>query len=248
MLEKIEGFVIRTQDYGETNKIVTIFSGNLGKFAVVAKGAKKPKSRMAALTQPFIYAQFLVYPSKGLGSMQQGDVIDSYRKIREDIVKTAYAAYISELTDKMLENREPDFYIYDQFLRTMQWISEKDEDADIPVLIYELKMFKKAGFAPILDHCALCGRQEGLSAFSVAEGGLLCRNCFSDAEDAVVLPGKLPQLLGLFSRVGLEQIGNISMKRENVRLLRQLIDAYYDQYGGYFLKSRKFLNQLDLFR
>jgi len=247
MLEKIEGFVIRTQDYGETNKIVTVFSGKLGKFAVVAKGAKKPKSRMAALTQPFIYAQFLVYPSKKLGSLQQGDVLDSFRKIREDIIKTAYAAYMAELTDKLMENHEPDIYLYDQFQRTMHWIAEK-ESADIPVMIYELKLFQKAGFAPVLNHCALCGRTEGLSAFSVAEGGMLCRNCFSSSEDAVVLPGQLPRLLNLFAAIGIERIGNISMKPENVRLLRQLIDAYYDKYGGYFLKSRKFLNQLDLFK
>lgn len=247
MLEKIEGFVIRTQDYGETNKIVTVFSGKLGKFAVVAKGAKKPKSRMAALTQPFIYAQFLAYPAKGLGSLQQGDILDSFRKIREDIIKTSYAAYISELTDKLIENQEPDLYIYDQFQRTMQWIADKEE-ADIPVFMYELKLFKKAGFAPVVDRCVSCGRSDELSAFSVSEGGLLCRRCFSKSEDAVVLPGNLAKLLHLFSKVGLERVGNITVKQENMRILRLLIDTYYDQYGGYFLKSRKFMSQLDMFR
>lgn len=247
MLEKIEGMVIRTQDYGETNKIVTIFSMNLGKFSVVAKGAKKPKSRMAAVTQPFIHGQFLVYPSKGLGSLQQGDVLGSFRQIREDIIKTAYAAYIAELTDKLLENREPDYYLYDQFMQTMQWIASHDS-AEIPIMMYELKVFKKAGFAPVVDRCVHCGRTDDLTAFSVEEGGMLCRTCSNATEQRIILGPKLAKIIYLFSNVGLERIGNISMKPENIKLLRQLMDAYYDQYGGYFLKSRKFLNQLDLYK
>jgi len=247
MLEKVEGFVIKTQDYGETNKIVTVFSINAGKFAVIAKGAKKPKSRMAALTQPFICAQFLVYPSKRLGSLQQGDILDSFRAIREDIVKTAYAAYIAELTDKLLENHEPDTYIYDQFKRTMQWIATESQ-AEVPVLMYELKLFQKAGFAPIVDHCARCGRTDQLTAFSVAEGGILCRFCFPHSSDAVVLPANLAKLFKLFAKIGLERVGTVAVKPENMRLMRQLMDTYYDQYGGLFLKSRKFLNQLDMFQ
>lgn len=247
MLEKIEGIVIKTKDYGETNKIVTIFSINLGKFSAVAKGAKKPKSRMAAVTQPFILGQFLIYPSKGLGSVQSGDILDSFRKIREDIVKTAYAAFAAELTDKLLENQDPDPYMYDQFVRTMHWISD-EADADIPIMMYELKLYQKAGFAPVVDRCVHCGRTEGLTAFSVAEGGVLCRSCAGGNEDAVVLSEKLIRLLAIFASTGLERVGKISMKPENIRLIRQLLDAYYDQYGGYYLKSRKFLSQLDLLK
>lgn len=244
MLEKIDGIIIRTQDYGETHKIVTVFSRRLGKFTALARGAKKTKSRMAAVTQPFIHAQFFVYVNTGLSTIQQGEVIDSYRAIREDIIKTSYAAYITELTDKLMEDKVPDGYIFSQFRQTMDYIAANDE-ADIPVIMYELKLYKKSGFAPTLDCCANCGNDELPFAFSIREGGKLCRRCRHLDEEALPLPDAVSKLLHVFSAVSLEQVGNISVKAENRQLIRRMLNAYYDQYGGYHLKSRKFLDQLD---
>lgn len=247
MLEKIDGIIIKTQDYGESHKLVTIISKKLGKFTALARGAKKPKSRMAAVTQPFIYAQFFVYVNSGLSTIQQGEIIYSFRAIREDIIKTAYAAYLTELTDKLMDSQSPDIYLFDELYQTMCWI-EENEGADIPIMMYELKLFSKGGFAPTVDKCSNCGGKEMPFAFSIAEGGLLCRRCMSMDEQAVILPDATAKLLYIFSNVALERVGTISIKPENRKILRSLLDAYYDQYGGYYLKSRKFLNQLHMLR
>src|SRR5690625_3738160 len=98
MLEKVEGIIIRTQDYGETHVIATMMTDKLGKIGVIARGAKKPKSRMSAIAQMFIHGQYLVRTGKGLGVLVQGEVIESHRRIREDIFLTAYTSYIAELT------------------------------------------------------------------------------------------------------------------------------------------------------
>lgn len=244
MLEKIEGIVIKTQDYGETHKIVTIFSKKIGKFSALARGAKKTKSRMAAVTQPFIRGEFFVYVNKGLSTIQQGEVVDSNRKIREDIIKTALTAFVVELTDKLLDDNEPDYYLYDQLTLTLNWISEK-EDADIPIMMYELKMYKKGGFAPTVDQCVNCHRREELVHFSISEGGLLCNRCTNIDPHSFSLPKSLVKLIRILLEVGLEQVGTITIKEHNKKLLRDMLDAYYEQYGGYFLKSKKFLKQLD---
>ncbi|GGJ47976.1 DNA repair protein RecO [Virgibacillus salexigens] len=247
MLEKIEGIVLKTNDYGETHKIVTIYSKKLGKLSAIARGAKKPKSRMAAVTQPFIYAQFFVYVNSGLSTIQQGEVIDSFRKIREDIIKTAYAAYIIELTDKLLDDKKPDLTIFHQLHETMTWIAE-NEESSIPMMMYELKLYAKGGFAPLVSRCSNCGNRNSPFVFSITEGGLLCRECRRMDPEAIPLPNAVAKLLHIFATVNLQQVGTISIKNENKRLLRQLLDAYYDYYGGYFIKSRKFLNQLDLLK
>lgn len=248
MLEKIEGLIIKTLDYGETHKIVTIFSKKIGKFTAIARGAKKPKSRMAAVTQPSIYGEFFVYVNTGLSTIQQGEIINSLRAIREDIIKTAYAAYIMELTDKLMDARSPDPYLYDQLYLTMCWIAE-NEDAEIPIMMYELKLVSKGGFAPTVDQCVHCGSREAVPIyFSVAEGGLLCNACRQLDSEAIHLPHNMAKLLHLFSSVGIERIGSISVKKENKLLLRQILDAYYEQYGGFYLKSKKFIKQLDLLK
>lgn len=244
MLEKIEGIILKTIDYGETNKIITIFSKNIGKFTAMARGAKKPRSRMAAVTQPFIVGQFFVYINPGLSTIRQGEILESFRALREDIEKTAFTAYLVELTEKLLDDKTPEPYLYDQLYLTMEWIAKHDE-YDIPIMMYELKAFQKGGFRPTLSHCINCRSKEGLYAFSLGEGGLLCRRCLALDDQAIRLTEVQVKLLQMFQAVGIEQVGEISVKLENRKLLRQILDAYYDRFGGYFLKSRRFLNQLD---
>lgn len=244
MLDKIKGIVIKTRDYGETNKIVTIYSANAGKFSAVAKGAKKPKSRMAAVTQPFIYGEFLVFMGSGLGTIQQGDVLTSFREIRQDIFKTAYASYVLELTDKLVEEKQADAFLFQQLYNTLEWISKTDS-AQVPIMMYEMKLFAKGGFAPVLDYCVSCHSKQLPYAFSINEGGFLCAKCKFQDPAAIELPNALSKLLHTFLHVGIERVKNISVKEENLKLLRQIMNAYYDQYGGYFLKTKKFLAQLD---
>jgi DNA repair protein RecO (recombination protein O) len=246
MLEKIDGIIIKTKDYGETHKIVTIFSKRIGKFSAIARGAKKPKSRMAAVTQPFIYGQFFVYLSKGLSTIQQGEIIESFRAIREDIMKTAYAAYLVELTDKLMDERVLNPEIYEQLNQTLEYISEHD-DVSIPLMMFEMKLYRAGGFAPTVHQCTNCGEKNAPYSFSIVEGGLLCSRCQHVDSDAIPLSNSVVKLLYVFSTVGLERVGNVSVKVENRELLRNLLDAYYDRYGGYFLKSKKFLNQIAKF-
>lgn len=246
MLKQIEGIVLKTQDYGETHKIVTIFTKDVGKLSAIARGANRPKSRLSALSQLFIQADFLIYLTKGLSTVQQGQIVRSYREIREDIVKTAYASYIIELTDKLLDVKQPDPYIYNELQQTLTWINEK-EDYMIPLMMYELKLFEKGGFAPVLDRCVNCHHKELLlTSFSIREGGLLCDQCHTIDPAKIVLSKALVKILPILLHVRLEKVGNISVKRENQQLIRKILDQYYDQYGGFQLKSKRFLKQIDL--
>lgn len=247
MLKQLEGIVLKTHDYGETHKILSILTNQLGKISAIARGANKPKSRLSAVSQVFIQGEFLIYVSKGLSTVQQGQIVKSHRYIREDIEKTAYASYIIELTDKIIERSEADAFLYDQLNYTLNWIDEKDEFL-IPVIMYELKLYKKGGFAPITSHCVNCGNTNYPFAFSIQEGGLLCVQCKQLDHRSVLLENAVSRLLPILENVGLERIGNISVKDTNIQLLRNLLNNYYDQYGGYLLKSRKFLSQLDLFK
>lgn len=244
MFEKLEGIIIRTQDYGETHKIVTLFSKRLGKLAVIARGAKKPKSRMAAVSQAFIHGEYLIQLGRGMGVMQQGEVIMSHRKIREDIVKTAYVSYLAELTDKLIDEKKPNAFIFEQLEASIAGI-EEDKDPDVILMMYEMKLYALQGFQPILDHCIHCGRTEDLVCFSIHQGGTLCNRCVSQDQYAVKLSPQQLKLLRMFSTVGLERVQNISVKLENKVVLKQLLADYLDQHGGIFLKSRKFLAQLN---
>jgi DNA repair protein RecO (recombination protein O) len=246
VFEKVEGIIIRTTDYSETHKIVSIFTKERGKIGLVARGAKKPRSRMAALTQPFIYGSFIYQTGKNLGTLQQGEILYSMREIREDIIKTAYASYLADLTDKILEQNKPESFLWDELLHTLKRIAE-DEEPEIITMVYEMKMFEKGGFAPDLKSCANCGNRNNLTHFSVQEAGLLCHLCNHLDLNAVFLNERLIKILQVIRYASIHRIGKINMKDENKKMLRNMLNDYYDKYGSLYLKSRKFLQQLDIF-
>jgi DNA repair protein RecO (recombination protein O) len=247
MLQKCEGIVIRSTDYGESNKVVTLYTRELGKVGVMAKGAKKPNSRLSAVTQLFTHGYFLMQKSSGLGSLQQGEMISSLRSIREDIFLTAYSSYIVELTDKSTEDRKVNPYLFELLHQTLNYINE-GYDPDVLMNIFELKILNVLGLHPILNQCAVCGSIDGQFSFSIREGGFLCHRCLEKDPYHLKISPATVKLLRLFYYFDLNRLGEISIKEETKEELRKIIWTYYDEYSGLHLKTKKFLNSIKQFR
>lgn len=246
MLEKCEGIVIRTTNYSETNKIVTLFTREWGKVGVMARGAKKPNSGLAAVTQLFTYGYFLVQKGNGLGTLQQGEMIASMRAIKEDIFLTAYSSYIVDLADKSTEDKKPNPFLFELIYQSLNLINE-GYDAEIIMNIFEMKMLNSLGLYPILDKCSVCGSADGHFSFSIREGGLICHRCLGkDPYHFKITPATV-KLLRLFYFFDLSRLGNISVKPETKAELKKVISAYYDEYSGLNLKTKRFLNQMAKF-
>lgn len=244
MLQKCEGIVLRTTDYGETNKIVTLYTREWGKIGVMARGAKKPKSRLSAITQPFTYGFFLLQNGRGLGNMQQGEIITPLRAIKEDIFLTAYASYVVELTDKSTDEKKTNPFIFELLYQTLTYLNE-GYDPEILKNIYEMKMLPVLGLYPILNQCAICGDKEGQFSFSIREGGIICHRCLTKDPYHLKISSATIKLLRIFYFFDLNRLGNISVKAETKAELKKVIDTYYNEYSGLYLKTKKFIEQLD---
>ncbi|OUZ13131.1 DNA repair protein RecO [Bacillus pumilus] len=244
MLIKSEGIVLRTTDYGETNKIVTLLTREHGKIGVMARGAKKSNSRLSAISQPFLYGTFLIQSSTGLGTLQQGEMIESMRTIREDLFLTAYAAYMTELLDKGTEEKKPNPYLFELLLQSLRHLNE-GTDADIILFIVEVNMLSVMGMKPELDQCVHCGQKEGQFHFSIRDNGFICQNCFSKDPYKLPLSPAAARLLRLFHYFDLSRLGQVDVKPQTKQEIRQVLDHYYDEYSGLYLKSKKFMNQME---
>ncbi|CAM5258234.1 DNA repair protein RecO OS=Lysinibacillus sphaericus OX=1421 GN=recO PE=3 SV=1 [Lysinibacillus sphaericus] len=139
--------------YGESNKIVTLLTREAGKVATMARGAKKPSSRLSAVTQPFTYGMFMVQHHTGMGTLQQGEHLNSMRHIREDIIATAYASYIMELVERVVEEGKAEPFAFEVLLQALQAI-EDGYDPEAITLFVEWKMLLLYGCAT--DTPCLC--------------------------------------------------------------------------------------------
>ncbi|MDQ0205547.1 DNA repair protein RecO [Alkalicoccobacillus murimartini] len=244
MLDRVEAIVIKTVDYGETNKIITLYTKERGKIGVMARGAKKPKSQLSAVSQPFIYGSYVIYKGSGLGTLNQGDPIKTFRKVREDLVNASYAMYMAELIDKLTEENKRYMWLFDWYYLCLVHM-EEGADPEVLTRIFEMKMLDVAGISPQLEKCVCCGSHDDPQAFSIRYGGFICRRCIDKDTHAFPCSMQTVRLLRLFYDMNLHRLGNISLKAETKQELKQIIRAYYDEYSGVVLKSRRFLDQLD---
>lgn len=244
MLQKLEGIVLRAIPYGESNKIVTLYTSEAGKITAMARGAKKPRSKLAAITQPFMYGSFLINQGRGMGTMSQGEQIESMRFLREDLEATAYASYIVEIVDRMTEQNEKVAGVYNLLKEALQAINE-EYDPEAISLFVEWKMLPVGGIYPILHECANCHATEGEFAFSFKEIGFICHRCFSVDRSAIKITPTQLKLIRTFYTVPIHNLGNLTLKKETKIFMKRIVRTVYDEQLGIWFKSRSFLDQLE---
>jgi len=245
MLCKMDGIVLRTTDYGENHRVVTVFSLEFGKIALMARGVRKTKSRLASVCQPFTYATFHAYMSaSGMGTMQQGDSIDSFRALRESLNYAAYAAYIVELFDRFCDDRVPSEGAFLLLVTLFEYL-RSNIDPEILARIAESKIVQIAGIRPDLNRCADCNRELTESrVFSVRQGGPLCPPCGMRDDRAHPMAPATWRLLRTFQLMDVQRLGNIRIGVPIRRQLSVILHDYMESYGGVYLKSRAFLDKL----
>lgn len=244
LLHKWEGIVIKTRDYGESNKIVTLMTREAGKVAVMARGAKKARSRLGSVTQPFTVGSYMVMHTTGMGTLRQGEHLESLRHIREDIYATAYASFIVELVDKVIEEGQSQPYAYEVLHQALRAIDE-EYDPEAISLFVEWKLLPFIGVQPILHHCAGCSATDGEFAYSFGQGGFLCHRCFELDRYIIRLTPTQLKLIRMFYQLPIEQVGTLALKKETKYFIRKIVSTMYEEQGGLRLKTRSFIEQLE---
>ncbi|GAK06443.1 DNA repair protein RecO [Geomicrobium sp. JCM 19038] len=242
MLDKSEGIVIRTIPYGESHIIVKVYTKERGKIALMAKGAKKPKSQFAAIAQPYAHAYFTFYYRQSMSTLSQGEMLHSFRHLRENLDKGAYAAYLLELLDAATEEHVPSPATFSLILSMLGRLRDGD-DPDVIKMLFELKMTHLLGIRPQLDACVNCGRTSGVFSFSVREAGFLCHHCIEIDPYRYTLDDKQVKLLRMLYYVKPDQLGQLALNDQNKSALKTVIDGYYESYAGLNLKTKRFLDQ-----
>ena len=89
---KTRAVVIKTQDLKENDKLVWLYSENLGKITAVAKGAKGGRSKFMSSTLPFCYGEYVVFKGKSLFTINECEIIDSFQALIGDLESLTYAS------------------------------------------------------------------------------------------------------------------------------------------------------------
>lgn len=177
---KTEAIVLRQRKLGEADKIVTLYTPNYGKLEAVAKGVRRPKSRLAGHLEVLIYTSAMLAQGRNLDVVTQAQAIDSFAPLREDLHRLSRALYAAELVDRFSPEGAESYHIFQLLLGTLRRLAGT-ADADVVLRYFEMQLLDLAGFRPQLQRCLGCERAltPVPNHFSPAAGGVLCPSCGS---------------------------------------------------------------------
>ena len=239
MNKEIEGIIIREKDYGDTSKILDIFTKEYGIIGVIAKGCKTMKSKLRSVTTKFTYGIFNIYYKENkLSTLKEVDIVNNFKNIKINIESIAYSTYLLDLSEQVYkQNNNMD--IYNILISTLIKINDKYDPLALTNIV-ELKYLEYLGVMPELDRCSICGSTD-IITLSSDKGGYICSNCRTYEK---ILDNKILKLLRMFYYVDISKIDKLSISDNIKKEINEFLDNYYERYTGLYLKSKKFLNNI----
>jgi len=176
---------LKSYNLKDSDKIVVMYSKELGLIRGVAKGVKKPKSRLGARMDSLVANKVMLYKGKNLDTICQAEALNTFKDSRQDYDKLMYSSYVSEIISIFgVEDDPSSKEVYDLFYKALDRIAsaKSKKDVMIAVIKFQLKMMLIVGFGLEFDSC-LCCREEILDEdmyFSIQMGGVVCEECNKD--------------------------------------------------------------------
>src|SRR5579872_995063 len=186
---KANAIVLHRTNLGETDKILTLLCREVGKLGAVAKGARRPGSKISGATELFIHSRLLLAIGKSLDIISQCEIRESFPALRGDLALMSRATYLCELTDRLVEEREPNPEVFDLLLSALYLLQRAAANPDVIVHAYELRLMAERGYAPELNACVRCGDAlpGGRMGFSPSLGGTLCAAHRYSVDDTIAV-------------------------------------------------------------
>jgi DNA repair protein RecO (recombination protein O) len=239
---KVRAVVLRTVDYGERDRVVTLLSREKGKLSAFARGARSSQRRFGGALEPFNLLRVELTERGGdLWVLDSAALERAFGAVRGDLARIACASYAVELARELVRDAEPHEDLFDH---VVAYLERLDAAPAQPWDLrgFELDALQAAGLMPALDACARCGRPSGDEAtrFDPSQGGVLCASC---GPSATAGAGEIGAgALGALRRLqrGEPPGAPAAIAGE----ARALLGAYLEYHLGKRLKSRRFLDEI----
>lgn len=248
MLVKQKGIIIKTVDYGESDKIITILNEHGAKIPLMVRRAKKVNTGLQATTQLFVKGLFIYNKWRGMGTLSSVDVINSYYGLRTDIFTNSYASLCLETIDGAMDTDHVDVKMYALLEFTLSQIDE-GLSAQLIANIVMLKCMTYYGFDINLTHCAVKNTDQPgeFVGYSFKYDGVLSKSAAHLDPYYMPLTNKAIYLMAILKQLPLSKINSISIHDDIVEEMSQFILLIYKEYSGMYFKSQRLINQLRRF-
>ena len=176
----VTGVVLRTTDTKETDKILTVLSPQLGKIPVIARGARRKNSRLAAACQLLAYDELTVYKRGAWYLLDEAATLELFPGVRRDIVQLSLASWFAELTEAVCPEEAPAPELAALLLNGLYALCYTEKEPQLVKAAFQFRLMALAGFEPLAEGCAVCGARDVRAPMLDIFGGFVtCGGCKS---------------------------------------------------------------------
>lgn len=245
-LYKTQAVVLAAKPFGEADRIVTLFTLAKGKVRAVAKGSRRPKNRLAGLTQIFTLSEMQLFAGKSLDTISQGQILNPFLTLRADLDRMAYGVYLLELIDRATEGIT-EYQDYFVLLLTALELCQHSDDLPLARLIIEARLLTLMGYRPELSRCVRCGTMllpSSQMGYSVHDGGVICPRCQVNSSDRLTVTAGTIASLEHLLRTDPKRLHQLKLGTQQRQEIVIILAASLELALGGPIKSSAFL--LDL--
>ena len=240
---RTEAVVIRHRRFGETDRIVTLLTPARGKLEAIAKGALRPRSKLAGHLEPMTHAEVLLAHGRNLDIVTQAQTIEGFSVLRDDLDRLSLAFYLLELADRLtVEHAEADA-VYRLLLTALLRLARGDGQ-QLVARSFELALLEATGFRPEWRDCAACGEPvaaEGVS-WSPLAGGVLCGDCRATHPEAGPIELPVLKVLRLIQQAPYEEAARVRLTSELAAGMERVMHELMRTVAERELTSARFLS------
>jgi len=228
--QRTPGLVIHLTDYGEADKIVTIYSPTIGQWTGIAKGAKRSIKRFVNKLELFSLLDIDYSDHYSLPIINQAELINSHLPLRQNYQAYTAATLVCELYRSWTHANDHDPELFACLVWIMGTLCATSEPL-AGLALFLVKFYSRLGYQPSLSACASCHRLEGRDGpfrFQVSHGEILCRRC-QPAPSAISLSINTVKLLSKALALPLHKLDRLRFTPASTAEAISLFKAY-DRY------------------
>jgi DNA repair protein RecO (recombination protein O) len=240
-----EAIVLKHKNWGEADRMLWLYTRNLGKVQAIAKGVRKIRSRKAGHLEPFTCCNLMLARGRSFLIITQAETLEAYLELRADLLRVGYAAYVVELLDRFTYEEDDNQRLYQLLKRTLSRINSEPE-LYLAARYFEIHLLDLLGYRPQLTKCVNCEAdiQPEDQFFSFSMGGVVCPRCSSRVPDAKPIHMNTLKYLRHFQRSSYQEAKRARLTPELNLSLEQFMQRYLSYLLERNLNSPSFIQRV----
>ena len=240
---KTDAIILSQRQFGETDKLITVFSKEHGKKTIIAKGILKSTSPLIYHLDNMNLARLVMSKGKNLDLVTQASVIESFEYIRNNYDLTVQGLYILELIDKFTIEHNNDTSLYNSIIATFSRIND-NEPLLLNVRLFELNLLQSSGLMPEFNQCVECNQpvSSDQTFININIGGVLCLNCKDLHPNNILISVSSIKVLRAMLFENYNKVKNIKISSEIYVELGNVLMQFINHHLQEPTKSHRFLS------